>query len=67
MRIYRKWVGRQPAKAGEMYLLECSQEEQFTQMFPLIGQQALHATSGARCDIQALPHMRGRAENSACR
>lgn len=46
MRIYRKWVGRQPAKAGEMYLLECSQEEQFTQMFPLIGQQALHATSG---------------------
>lgn len=46
MRIYKKWVGRQPAKAGEMYLLECSQEEQFTQMFPLIGQQALHATSG---------------------
>lgn len=46
MRIYRQWVGRQPAKAGEMYLLECSQEEQFTQMFPLIGQQALHATSG---------------------
>lgn len=46
MRIYKKWVGQKPDCAGDIYVLECSQEEQFTQMFPLIGQQALHATSG---------------------
>ncbi len=46
MRIYKKWAGRQPDYAGDIFLLECSQEEQFTQMYPLIGQPALHATSG---------------------
>lgn len=46
MRIYKKWTGRQPDYAGDIFLLECSQEEQFTQMYPLIGQPALHATSG---------------------
>ena len=46
MRIYKKWVGRQPDYAGDVYLLECTQEEQFTQMYPLIGQPALHATRG---------------------
>lgn len=46
MRIYKRWTGKSPEDAGDIYVLECSQEEQFTQMYPLIGQQALHATSG---------------------
>ena len=46
MRIYKKWAGQKPDYAGDIYVLECSQEEQFTQMYPLIGQQALYATSG---------------------
>ena len=45
MRIIKKWIGRRPEKAGEVWLLEVTQSEMFEQMYPLLGQLALHATS----------------------
>ena len=50
MRIIKKWIGRQPDTAGEVRLLEVSQAEMFEQMYPLLGQLALHATSGHDVD-----------------
>ena len=52
MQIRKRWTGRKPDFAGEVYLLECSQAEMFEQMYPLIGQLALHATSGRDVDIR---------------
>ncbi|MGM9591675.1 MAG: hypothetical protein ACI3VK_03050 [Oscillospiraceae bacterium] len=52
MRIIKKWVGRQPENTGEIKLLEVSQAEMFEQMYPLLGQLALHATSGHDVDYR---------------
>lgn len=52
MRIIRKWIGRRPEKAGEVWLLEVTQSEMFEQMYPLLGQLALHATSGRDVDYR---------------
>lgn len=52
MRIIKKWVGRQPESAGEIKLLEVTQAEMFEQMYPLLGQCALHATSGSDVDLR---------------
>lgn len=52
MRIIKKWIGRQPENAGEIKLLEVSQAEMFEQMYPLLGQLALHATSGHDVDFR---------------
>ncbi len=52
MRIIKKWIGRQPEAAGEIRLLEVSQAEMFEQMYPLLGQLALHATSGQDVDYR---------------
>ena len=52
MRIIKKWTGRQPEYAGEVRLLEVSQAEMFEQMYPLLGQPALHATSGHDVDYR---------------
>ena len=52
MRIIKKWVGRQPEGAGEIKLLEVTQAEMFEQMYPLLGQCALHATSGRDVDLR---------------
>ncbi len=52
MRIIKKWIGRQPETAGEVRLLEVSQAEMFEQMYPLLGQLALHATSGQDVDYR---------------
>ena len=52
MRIIKKWVGRKPECAGEMWLLEVTQAEMFEQMYPLLGQLALHATSGRDVDYR---------------
>lgn len=40
MRIIKKWIGKQPACAGELMLLEVTQSEMFEQMYPLLGQRA---------------------------
>lgn len=52
MRIIKKWIGRQPDTAGEVRLLEVTQAEMFEQMYPLLGQLALHATSGRDVDLR---------------
>ncbi len=52
MKIIKKWTGRQPETAGEIRLLEVSQAEMFEQMYPLLGQLALHATSGRDVDYR---------------
>ena len=52
MRIIKKWIGRKPETAGEVRLLEVSQGEMFEQMYPLLGQLALHATSGRDVDYR---------------
>ena len=52
MRIIKKWTGRQPEAAGEVRLLEVTQAEMFEQMYPLLGQLALHATSGRDVDFR---------------
>lgn len=52
MRIIKKWTGRRPEEAGEVKLLEVSQAEMFEQMYPLLGQLALHATSGHDVDYR---------------
>lgn len=52
MKIIKKWIGRQPESAGEIRLLEVSQAEMFEQMYPLLGQLALHATSGQDVDYR---------------
>lgn len=52
MRIIKKWVGRKPECAGDMWLLEVTQAEMFEQMYPLLGQLALHATSGRDVDYR---------------
>ena len=52
MRIIKKWIGRKPESAGDMYLLEVTQAEMFEQMYPLLGQLALHATSGRDVDYR---------------
>lgn len=52
MKIIKTWVGRQPEGAGEVKLLEVSQAEMFEQMYPLLGQLALHATSGHDVDYR---------------
>lgn len=52
MRIIKKWAGRKPEYAGEMHLLEVTQAEMFEQMYPLLGQPALHATSGHDVDYR---------------
>lgn len=52
MRIIKKWTGRRPEHAGEVLLLEVTQAEMFEQMYPLIGQLALHATSGRDVDYR---------------
>ncbi len=52
MRIIKKWIGRQPESAGEIRLLEVTQAEMFEQMYPLLGQLALHATSGHDVDYR---------------
>ena len=52
MRIIKKWIGRRPEKAGEVWLLEVTQSEMFEQMYPLLGQLALHATSGRDVDYR---------------
>lgn len=52
MRIIKKWTGRQPETAGEVRLLEVTQAEMFEQMYPLLGQLALHATSGHDVDFR---------------
>ena len=52
MRIIKKWIGRQPETAGEVRLLEVTQAEMFEQMYPLLGQLALHAPSGQDVDLR---------------
>ena len=52
MRIIKKWIGKQPESAGEIMLLEVTQSEMFEQMYPLLGQLALHATSGRDVDLR---------------
>ena len=52
MQIQKRWTGKKPDFAGEVYLLECTQAEMFEQMYPLIGQLALHATSGRDVDMR---------------
>ena len=52
MRIIKKWIGRQPEGAGEIMVLEVTQSEMFEQMYPLLGQLALHATSGRDVDLR---------------
>lgn len=52
MRIIKKWIGQQPETAGEVRLLEVTQAEMFEQMYPLLGQLALHATSGHDVDYR---------------
>lgn len=52
MRIIKKWTGRRPQAAGEVLLLEVTQAEMFEQMYPLLGQLALHATSGHDVDYR---------------
>lgn len=52
MRIIKKWVGRKPERAGDMWLLEVTQAEMFEEMYPLLGQLALHATSGRDVDYR---------------
>ena len=52
MRVIKKWTGRRPEEAGEVKLLEVSQAEMFEQMYPLLGQLALHATSGHDVDYR---------------
>ena len=52
MRIIKKWIGRKPESAGDVYLLEVTQAEMFEQMYPLLGQLALHATSGRDVDYR---------------
>ena len=52
LRIIKKWIGRQPDTAGEVRLLEVTQAEMFEQMYPLLGQLALHATSGHDVDYR---------------
>lgn len=52
MRIIKKWTGRRPETAGEVLLLEVTQAEMFEQMYPLLGQLALHATSGHDVDYR---------------
>lgn len=52
MKIIKKWIGRRPESAGEIRLLEVSQAEMFEQMYPLLGQLALHATSGHYVDYR---------------
>lgn len=52
MRIIKKWIGHKPEEAGEMRLLEVTQAEMFEQMYPLLGQPALHATSGHDVDYR---------------
>lgn len=48
----KKMDWKKPDFAGEVYLLECTQAEMFEQMYPLIGQLALHATSGRDVDMR---------------
>ena len=52
MRIIKKWIGRKPESAGDVYLLEVTQAEMFEQMYPLLGQLALHATIGRDVDYR---------------
>lgn len=52
MRIIKKWVGRKPECSGDIWLLEVTQAEMFEQMYPLLGQLALHATSGRDVDYR---------------
>lgn len=52
MQIQKRWTGKKPDYAGEVYLLECTQAEMFEQMYPLMGQLALHATSGRDVDLR---------------
>ncbi len=52
MQIQKRWTGKKPECAGEVYLLECTQAEMFEQMYPLMGQLALHATSGHDVDLR---------------
>ena len=52
MRIIKKWMGRRPESAGDVLLLEVSQSEMFQQMYPLLGQLALHAMSGHDVDYR---------------
>ena len=52
MRIIKKWIGRKPENAGEMWLLEVTQSEMFEQIYPLLGQLTLHATSGHDVDYR---------------
>lgn len=52
MRIIKKWMGRRPEGAGDVLLLEVSQSEMFQQMYPLLGQLALHAMSGHDVDYR---------------
>lgn len=52
MQIQKRWVGKKPNYAGDVFLLECTQAEMFEQMYPLIGQLALHATSGRDVDLR---------------
>ena len=64
MRIIKKWIGRKPESAGDVYLLEVTQAEMFEQMYPLLGQLALHATSGR--GLSPVFHLRGRTQDTAC-
>ena len=52
MQIQKRWTGKKPDFAGEVYRLECTQAEMFEQMYPLLGQLALHATSGRDVDYR---------------
>lgn len=52
MQIQKRWIGKKPDYAGDVFLLECTQAEMFEQMYPLIGQLALHATSGRDVDLR---------------
>lgn len=61
MRIIKKWIGRKPESAGDVYSLEVTQAEMFEQMYPLLGQLALHATSGRDVTIACISFARADA------
>lgn len=58
MRIIKKWIGRKPESAGDVYLLEVTQAEMFEQMYPLLGQLALHATTAATWTIACISYVK---------
>lgn len=65
MRMIKRWIGRKPETAGEVRLLGASQGEMFEQMYPLLGQLALHATSAAMLTTACI--LSARAGAGSCR